>query len=70
MSCFSAGRNRTLGIKKLHDIRVPMPPIEAQRTFSKLYDFREELQRLQVEANAELTAFIPALLAKVFRGKV
>ena len=47
-----------------------MPPIEAQRTFSKLYDFREELQRLQVEANAELTAFIPALLAKVFRGKV
>jgi type I restriction enzyme S subunit len=64
----SAGRNRTLGIKKLHATRVPIPPIGAQRRFSALHAIREELRRLQIETEAELAAFTPALLARAFRG--
>jgi len=66
----SAGRNRTLGITKLHAIPVPVPPVEAQRRFSKLYALREKLRRLQIETEAELAAFTPALLAKAFRGEL
>ncbi|MBI2567013.1 MAG: hypothetical protein HYV63_08295 [Candidatus Schekmanbacteria bacterium] len=39
-SC-AAGRNKTLGIKKLEAIEVPLPPIEQQR------EFRELLRRIQ-----------------------
>ncbi len=55
----SAGRNRTLGITKLHAIPVPVPPIEAQRRFSKLHALRDKLRRLQTETEAELAAFTP-----------
>ena len=65
----SAGRNRTLGITKLHAIPVPVPPIEAQQRFTKLYALREKLRGLQTETEAELAAFTPALLAKAFRGE-
>ncbi len=66
----SAGRNRTLGITKLHAIPVPVPPVEAQRRFSKLNALRDKLRRLQTETEAELAAFTPALLAKAFRGEL
>lgn len=66
----SAGRNRTLGITKLHAIPVPVPPVEAQRRFSKLHTLRDKLRRLQTETEAELAAFTPALLAKAFRGEL
>jgi type I restriction enzyme S subunit len=66
----SAGRNRTLGITKLHAIPVPVPPIEAQQRFSKLYVLRESLRRLHAETEAELKRFTPALLAKAFRGEL
>jgi len=66
----SAGRNRTLGIAKLHAISVPAPPIEAQRQFSKLYAVREKLRVLLSETEFELAAFTPALLAKAFRGEL
>jgi len=66
----SAGRNRTLGITKLHAIPVPIPPIEAQRRFSKLHALRDKLRKLQAETESELAAFTPALLAKAFRGEL
>lgn len=66
----SAGRNRTLGITKLHAIPVPVPPVEAQRQFSKLHFLRDKLRRLHSETEAELAAFAPALLAKAFRGEL
>lgn len=66
----SAGRNRTLGITKLHTIPVPVPPVEAQRRFSQLHTLREKLRRMQIQTEAELAAFTPALLAKVFRGEL
>jgi restriction endonuclease S subunit len=66
----SAGRNRTLGITKLHAIPVPTPPAYAQRRFSTLHALREELSRLQTETEGEFAAFTPALLAKAFRGEL
>ncbi len=66
----SAGRNRTLGITKLHAIPVPVPPVEAQRRFSKLYALQESLRRLQAETETELKRFTPALLAKALRGEL
>jgi type I restriction enzyme S subunit len=66
----SAGRNRTLGIAKLHSIPVPVPPITEQQRFSKLYLLKEELRRLQLETETELNAFTPALLSKAFRGEL
>jgi len=66
----SAGRNRTLGITKLHGIPVPVPLIEAQGRFSKLHALRDKLRRLQTETEADLAAFSPALLAKAFRGEL
>ncbi len=64
----SAGRNRTLGITKLQAIRVPVPPIESQRRFSKLYAICARLQEIQATIDADLAAFAPAVLAKAFRG--
>lgn len=66
----SAGRNRTLGITKLNAIRIPMPLIEDQRRFSKLYSVRKKLLHLQTETEAGLAAFTSALLAKAFRGEL
>jgi type I restriction enzyme, S subunit len=64
----SAGRNRTLGITKLHAITIPVPPIEAQQRFSRLFELKEKLRRLQLGAEVELTALPHAVLAKAFRG--
>lgn len=62
----SAGRNRTLGIKKLEKIPVPVPPMEAQHRFTALCALRDKLGRLNSEAEVELAAFTPALLSKAF----
>jgi type I restriction enzyme S subunit len=66
----SAGRNRTLGITKLHAIPIPVPPVEAQCRFSKLHALRDKLRRLQTEMEAELDTFTPALLDKAFKGEL
>lgn len=66
----SAGRNRTLGITKLHALKVPVPPVLEQKRFSQMVTKLNELRRLQSETEAELDAFTPALLAKAFRGEL
>ena len=66
----SAGRNRTLGIDKLAEIDVPVPAIEAQRRFTRMSRLQHELTRLQREVESELAVFMPALLAKAFRGEL
>ena len=62
----SAGRNRTLGIKKLLAIPVPAPPVEAQICFSELCALQEGLCLLQTAVETDLTAFTPALIARIF----
>jgi len=65
-----AGRNRTLGLTALGNIRVPVPDYDKQVVFARLWEKVETTRRLQTELAADLAAFVPALLAKAFRGEL
>ncbi|MHB8165283.1 MAG: restriction endonuclease subunit S [Sulfuricella sp.] len=65
-----AGRNRTLGLTALGNIRVPVPDYDKQVVFTRLWEKVETTRRLQTELAADLAAFVPALLAKAFRGEL
>ncbi len=65
-----AGRNRTLGLKSLDKIKVPVPPYEKQVWFSRLWEKANTARQLQNELSSSLASFIPALLAKAFRGEL
>jgi type I restriction enzyme S subunit len=65
-----AGRNRTLGIKALEKIEVPVPPIEKQLWFNSLQAKIDALQRHQTETAAALEALLPAVLERAFRGEL
>lgn len=41
----SAGRNRTLSIKNLQDIRIPLPPIDEQRRIAAHLDWVQSISR-------------------------
>ena len=62
-----AGRNRTLGIKKLAAIQVPVPDYDKQLWFKALLDKVNELRRLQSESQVELDALLPSILDKAFK---
>lgn len=63
-----AGRNRTLGIKGLEAIRVPVPPLDAQHWFDRLQSKVRAARMAQASATAELEALLPALLHNAFGG--
>ncbi len=65
-----AGRNRTLGLKALEEIRVPVPFFENQLWFGSLLERAGPLGALQVEAAAGLGALTPSVLERVFNGGV
>ena len=65
-----AGRNRTLGIEALANIKVPVPPIEEQQWFDALQAEVDALKRLQAETAAELDALLPTILDRAFKGKL
>lgn len=64
----------SLSVGRIKEIEVPIPPLEQQREvvthIEAVKSKSTELQRLQREVEAELTAFLPALLAKAFRGEL
>jgi len=64
----SAGRNRTLGLKKLEKILVPIPEFDEQKRFSEIARRRQLIRRATAGIEEELKAFHAALLAKAFRG--
>ncbi len=59
---------------QLGSMVVVLPSVEQQKLlvakFKELRSKLDELQRLQQEVEAELTALVPALLAKAFRGEL
>ena len=63
-----AGRNRTLGLAALDEIRVPVPAMEEQEWFDELQREVDELRRLQAESTVELDALLPSILNKAFNG--
>ena len=65
-----AGRNRTLGLKALERIQVPIPPLEKQVWFDALQKKLEGINRLQAETAIELDAMVPSILDKAFKGKL
>ena len=65
----SADRNRTLGLKKLAAITVPVPSIEKQRWFDRMQAKVQALRRAHAETSGELDTLIPAMLHEVF-GRV
>lgn len=63
-----AGRNRTLGLKKLAALEVPIPPIERQRWFDGLQAKARALRKAHAETAKDLDTLIPAMLHEVFSG--
>ncbi|MBF0553254.1 MAG: restriction endonuclease subunit S [Nitrospirae bacterium] len=66
----SAGRNRTLGLKKLELIAVPVPDYSDQVRFAEIAKRR---QLIQIETSGvvkDMKSFTSALLAKAFRGEL
>ena len=66
----SAGRNRTLGLKKLEKILVPVPNFDEQKRFSEIARRRQSIQLETAGIDQKIKAFNAALLAKAFRGKL
>lgn len=60
--------------KQIESIRIPVPSTTEQRRIVERFEALtlklDELRRLQREVEAELAAFVPALLAKAFRGEL
>lgn len=61
-----AGRNRTLGLKKLDAIEVPIPSMEKQCYFDRLVDKVEALKAFHGITVPQINAVIPKLLNAVF----
>lgn len=61
-----AGRNRTLGLKALEKILVPLPSLDAQAWFASLHRKNLEIERRQREVVSELDRLLPAMLHAAF----
>jgi restriction endonuclease S subunit len=66
----SAGRNRTLGLKKLEKILVPVPGYIEQKKFAEIAKRRQIIQLKTAGIEKEIVAFSCALLSKAFRGEL
>ena len=59
-----AGRNRTLGLKKLEKIEVPVPNFERQCWFNSLQKKVKLINGVQSSNQIQLDALMPAILDK------
>ena len=66
----AAGRNKTLGVKKLEAIEVPLPPIDRQREFGELIRRIQRARIIHHQTAASLEFLMPALLDQAFRGEL
>lgn len=64
-----AGRNRTLGLKKLESLQVPVPPILRQHWFDRLQAKARETRAIRASTAQDVEALIPAMLHEIFDGK-
>lgn len=63
-----AGRNRTLGLKKLESLQVPVPPILRQHWFDRLQARAREARAIRASTAQDVEALIPAMLHEIFNG--
>jgi len=66
----SAGRNRTLGLKKLEKILVPVPDYDEQLRFAEMAKRRLEIQKETAKVDTELKVYSAAVIAKAFRWEL
>lgn len=66
----SADRNRTLAMKRLEEITVPVPSYEKQLHFNALQAKVAAIQKAQAENQTGLDALLPAILDKAFKGEL
>ncbi|MEZ5952197.1 MAG: hypothetical protein R3C12_24005 [Planctomycetaceae bacterium] len=64
-----AGRNRTLGLKKLEVIQVPVPPYEKQLWFDQLHEKVEEAKHFITENQTARSAPLPSVLNQIFNSE-
>lgn len=64
-----AGRNRTLGLKKLEAIEVPVPSLQTQQWFDRLQAKARQIRAIRAETGDDIGALIPAMLHEVFNGR-
>ena len=64
-----AGRNRTLGLKKLQSIDVPVPHIRTQRWFDRLLAKAHHARRIRDGTAQDIDALSSAMLREVFGGE-
>ncbi|MCO5132197.1 MAG: hypothetical protein M9932_16800 [Xanthobacteraceae bacterium] len=63
-----AGRNRTLGLKKLEAIQVPVPLIDHQQWFDRLQAKARNVRAIRGRTAQDVEALIPAMLNEIFNG--
>ncbi|KGB82804.1 hypothetical protein JT55_06040 [Rhodovulum sp. NI22] len=63
-----AGRNRTLGLKKLESLQVPVPQILRQHWFDRLQAKAREARAIRASTAQDVEALIPAMLHEIFDG--
>lgn len=61
-----AGRNRTLGVKKLENIKVPIPTMDVQKSFVALLATVNALKARHATIRAANAALLPATLERLF----
>jgi type I restriction enzyme S subunit len=66
----AAGRNKTLGLKKLEEIKVPLPPIKAQIEFDKLLHHIITLKESHKKRQVDLDKILPSVLDRAFKGEL
>ena len=62
----SADRNRTLGAKALQAIPVPVPTVERQRWFGRVYAEVDQARQLQKAATEEESQLVPSVVQRLF----
>lgn len=65
-----AGRNRTLGLRKLERIEVPLPEYHKQVWFGELIQKTKAINSLLEETNADMNDLLPSILDKAFKGEL
>lgn len=63
-------RNRTLSVKKLEAIEVPIPPYAKQLEFNRLQAQVAAIQTAQASNQTELDALLPSILDRAFKGEL
>ncbi|MEI8594460.1 restriction endonuclease subunit S [Photobacterium sp. Hal280] len=66
----SADRNRTLAMKRLEKIKVPVPDYDKQLWFNQLQSYVEKIKQAQSENATELEALMPSILDRAFKGEL